>query len=76
MNRAILVNDISQWVADERLRQGLSVNDLAAKSNMSKSAIVKVENGKTTIPTSISAFIGLGYDFSLVDGKIYAIRKE
>lgn len=73
----VLVNDIAQWIKNERINQGLTQNELALKSRVSKSIIVKLENGGLpNITNSISLFNGLGYDMSLRNGKIYATRKE
>ena len=73
----VLVNDIAQWIKNERINQGLSQNELALKSRVSKSIIVKLENGGLpNITISISLFNGRGYDMSLRNGKIYATRKE
>lgn len=73
----ILINDIARWIKNERINQGLSQKDLALKSNVSKSIIVRLENGGLpNITNSISLFNGLGYDMSLRNGKIYATRKE
>ena len=77
MEYTILVNDIARWIKNERVNQGLSRNDLAIKSQVPESIIIKLENGGTpSITNSVLLFNALGYNMTLKNGKINLARKE